>query len=650
MAKKLRFVRYMQHKLMFVLGLLALAYAFVCFQLVKINVKDGKTYEKQVLSQQRYDSTVLPFQRGEIKDRKGTVLAASVKVYNFILEPKNVIEADQYKDEARKGETKRATIDAIVHCFGDLGITSEELDEIITNNPDSYYEKIGKLRKLTYEQRKEFEDYLKTEIVKTNDEGKQYKTTIGASVAGYVFEEEYKRSYPNGTSACHILGYTSSGNVGNWGIEQAYNSYLNGTNGREYGYLTEGQEVERTVKPAVNGNSIISTIDLNIQGIAEKHIKKFMKEVGASNVSCLIMDPNNGEVLTMANSNTYDPNNPQDEKPLNKWYSKKELKRMGNEKKLEAYNKVWKNFIVTNTYEPGSTFKPFTVAAGLEEHILKGNETYFCDGYQQYAGYRIRCNNVDGHGSITLSQAIELSCNDALMQINANLGAEVFSKYQKIFGFGNRTGIDLPGEEDTSSLIYGKEELSPINLATNSFGQSFNCSMLQLGSAFCSLINGGNYYKPHIVKQIVDENGSVVKNYDKVLVRKTVSEETSKVLRSYLYRTVQGGTGKSAYIEGYSIGGKTGTAEKVPRNNGKYLVSFVGFAPVENPQFLIYVTIDELNQDPQSQSRFAVELTRDIMEELVVYMNVPQETKKTSKLINSWADQKLAQAEREAKE
>ncbi len=626
-ARRRTFNKMMQSKLVCFLILLLAAYFVVAIRLAYISVKSGKKYEKQVLSQQRYDSTTLPFQRGEIRDRKGNVLAASVKVYNFILEPRNVIEADKYKEEARKGETQAATVDAIVKCFGEREITKEELDAVITENPTSYYEKIPKLRKLSYDQKKKFEQYLQTEIPAAGGSENQKKEKIGDYVKGYVFEEEYQRTYPNGDSACHVLGFTSSGNVGNWGIEQAYNSYLNGVNGREYGYLKEGLELERTVKPAVNGDTIVSTIDLNIQNIAEKKIKRFMKRVGGKNVSALIMDPNNGEILAMANSSRYDPNEPQNEKYLKKWYSAKELKKMSETKKMEAFNKIWKNYIVTDTYEPGSTFKPFTVAAGLEEDKLKGDETFYCDGYQEYANYKIRCTaySEGGHGEVTLSQAIEKSCNDALMQINVKNGAGTFAKYQNLFGFGQKTGIDLPGEEDTSQLIYSKEQLSTVNLATNSFGQSFNCSMIQLASGFCSLINGGYYYKPHVVRQILNENNGVVKNYDKTLVRKTVSPNTSKKIKKYLKRTVEEGTGVKAQIEGYSIGGKTGTAEKVPRNNGKYLVSFIGFAPVEMPQFLIYVTIDELAAEGgQDQSGYAVELSREIMEELMTYMNIPK--------------------------
>ena len=225
-ARRRTFNKMMQSKLVCFLILLLAAYFVVAIRLAYISVKSGKKYEKQVLSQQRYDSTTLPFQRGEIRDRKGNVLAASVKVYNFILEPRNVIEADKYKEEARKGETQAATVDAIVKCFGEREVTKEELDAVITENPTSYYAKIPKLRKLSYDQKKKFEQYLQTEIPAAGGSENQKKEKIGDYVKGYVFEEEYQRTYPNGDSACHVLGFTSSGNVGNWGIEQAYHSYL----------------------------------------------------------------------------------------------------------------------------------------------------------------------------------------------------------------------------------------------------------------------------------------------------------------------------------------------------------------------------------------------------------------------------------------
>ena len=489
-----------------------------------------------------------------------------------------------------------------------LGYEQSELDQLIDSNSKSYYVIVEK--ELEYDKVKPYKEYLETK------EGKK--------VTGVWFEEDYKRKYPYSTLACHLIGFTSSGNVGNWGIEQYYSNTLNGVNGRQYGFLNEELELERTVKPAINGNTIVSTIDANVQTIVEKHIAKFQKETGSDNTSVLVMDPNSGEVITMANSNPFDLNNPKDDTLLSTYLGKEEVEKMNDEEKLNAYSELWRNYIISNTYEPGSTFKPFTVAAGLEEGILKGNETYVCDGKQYFKGVEkpVKCNKVTGHGTITLEQSIMLSCNDALMQIGEKEGVEVFSKYQHIFNFGEKTGIDLPGEADAKGLLIQADKFRPIDLGINSFGQGFNCSMIQLASGFCSLINGGDYYEPHVVKQVLNDEGGLVKNVEKKVLKKTVSKSTSDTLKQYLYKTVAEGTAKSAGVEGYAIGGKTGTAQKYPRAEKNYLVSFIGFAPVDKPQFLIYVTIDVPHTSPQANSGLATHLAHDIMEEILPYYNI----------------------------
>ncbi len=257
---------------------------------------------------------------------------------------------------------------------------------------------------------------------------------------------------------------------------------------------------------------------------------------------------------------------------------------MDDDAELDALNQLWSNFCITYTYEPGSTVKPFTVACGLDTGTLDPNRTFICDGYETISGHDIHCVNTNGHGLETVEDALKNSCNDALMQMSYDIGPENFSKYQQIFGFGTKTNIDLPGEARTDSLIYTEDQLSTINLATNSFGQNFNVTMIQVASAFCSIINGGNYYQPHVVKKITDENGNVIQEDNGTLLKKTVSSSTSELLKQYLYATVSDGTGKYAKVPGYSMGGKTGTAQKLPRGQGNYLVSFIGFAPVDNPQ------------------------------------------------------------------
>lgn len=621
------FSKKMRVRLFGILLLLFSAFGILMLRLIFINVQDGKRYEKRVLSQQNYRTRTLPYARGEILDRNGTPLATSVKVYNLIIEPKNIIDADKNRNEGlAKGEEEnlyiKSTVSALTQFFD---LKEEDLYSIIQENPKSYYQKV--LKKLEYKDVKPFKQYLekKTEIQLPN--GRKVEIKNGERVKGIFFEEEYKRSYPNKELASNIIGFSNSGNVGSWGLEQKYNSVLNGTNGREYGYINGDTQLERTTRTAINGNNLLTTIDVNIQRIAEKHINKFMKEVGAKKgVNVLVMDPNNGEVLAMATDSTYDLNNPRDEKWLEKRYSKEDIQEMKEEDKLNAFNQIWRNESISKIFEPGSTFKPFTIATGLEEHTLKGNENFFCAGYIKKESWpnMIKCHYYSngGCGAITLSQALEQSCNVALMEINDKNGKEIFTQYESHFRFGRKTGIDLPGEE--LGLTIKAENMGSADLATNSFGQNVNVTMIQLASAFASLINGGHYYQPHLMRQVVNNSGGVVQNIDKILVKDTISKETSDWIKQALYQTVEKGTGKEAKIDGYKIGGKTGTAEKHPRKEGNYLVSFISFVPVEKPQLLLYVTIDELKVSPQDQSGYAVRLSHDIMEELVTYMNIPQ--------------------------
>ena len=272
----------------------------------------------------------------------------------------------------------------------------------------------------------------------------------------------------------------------------------------------------------------------------------------------------------------------------------------------------------------------FTISAGLETGVLTGNENYVCGGVMHVGDHDIHCSNRSGHGPETLKQALENSCNVALMQIGASIGTEEFCRYQRLFGFGEYTGIDLPGEGETSGLLYTPATMDPASLATNAFGQNFNVTMTQMAASFSSLINGGNYYEPHVVKQIQDDNGNVTENKDPVLVKKTISKETSDIIKDYMLGVVEEGTGASAAVEGYAVGGKTGTAEKLPRGNGKYLVSFIGYAPQENPQVMVYVVIDEPNSAVQANSGYATQLASQIMTDIFPYLGIEKKTDSAS--------------------
>ena len=579
---------------------IALLFVIVIGRLTYFSVIKNDMYKRQVLSQQKYSSTTLPYKRGDILDRDGNVLATSQKMYTLILEPKNILKNE---------DTENATIDAL-HKY--MNLDKKALRKYIKQRPNSYY--------AVYKNELSYSDIADLKTFLASDKAE--------NVVGIVFSEKYKRRYPNQSLASQVIGFVSNGTIGTGGIEQYYNSTLSGVNGRKYRYLNEELELDSSIVEPENGKTVVSTIDSNIQKLAENELAKFEKKYGSKGSSILVMNPNNGEIYAMANSTSYNLEAPRDDKNLLKKYSQKQINKMSEKEKTEAFNEIWKNPIVTNTFEPGSTYKPFTVAAGLEEGILKGNETYFCDGYQKVGPHTIHCSHRNGHGLITLSQSISLSCNDALMQIAAKEGKSVFTKYQKNFNFGKKTGIDLPGEAQTDKLLHDAKDMTAADLATSSFGQSFNCSMIQMGSAFCSLINGGYYYKPHVVKQMRSDTGEVISNVEPAMVKQTVSKETSDKLRKYMKETVDSGTGTKAKMKDYTAGGKTGTAQKLPRKDGTYIVSFCGFAPVENPQVLVYVVIDEIQKEDQTNTGLAVEVAKNVLKGSLKELNVPKSNKK----------------------
>ena len=612
-----KFLKKMQKKLVLLFFTVVLAFVGLIGRTTYINAKNGEKYTKIVLDQQQYNSRIIPFKRGDILDRNGTVVATSERVYNVILDAYVMLSKDDKKDRETIIEVK----EVVSQCFE---IESTVIDEVVENNAGSRY--IILKKKVSYSAAQKFEE-LKEEVY-TDEEGKEHKKY--PNVSCIWLEQDYIRTYPYNTLASDVIGFTVSGNVGNAGIEASYNSILNGTDGREYGYQDTDASLERTVKNAVNGESVVSTIDITLQSIVEKHILAFNEEhknearsgEGSKNTAVIIMNPNNGEILAEASYPNFDLNNPRD---LSKYYSEETIAAMSSEEKLETLNKLWRNFCVSDTYEPGSPMKPFTMVAALENGTLSGGEVYNCTGYKVVSGTTIRCANRNGHGMQTLADGIANSCNVVLMNVVSALGPSEFSRYQTIFGFGQKTGIDLPGEADTSKLLYSADKLKPVELATNSFGQSFNATATQMIAGFSSIINGGNYYKPHVVKQIRDENGNVIKNINPVLLKKTISEETSEQMKSYMAQTMTEGTGRNAQVEGYRMGGKTGTAEKLPRGNGAYVLSLMAFAPVENPEVLVYVVIDEPNVEKQATSKLVTDLARNIMEEAFPYLNITKE-------------------------
>jgi len=611
-ALRQKFPKRMQKKLVLLFVAIVLAFVGLIIRVTYINATNGEKYTKIVLDQQQYNSRLIPFKRGDILDRNGTVIATSERVYNVIL--------DAYVMLAKEDEIDRETIvqvkEVVEECFE---IEASEIDKIVEENPSGRYNILKK--KVTYAQAQKFEALKKEEY--TDESGKKHKKYPYVSCVW--LEEDFIRTYPYNYLASDVIGFTVAGNVGNGGLEAAYNSILNGTNGREYGYQDTDASLERTVKNAVNGKIVVSTIDITLQSIVEKHIMAFNEEYrnnfttgpGSKNTAVIITNPNTGEILAEASYPNYDLNNPRD---LTPYYSEEDIAKMSDETRLKNLNAVWRNFCVSDSFEPGSTIKPFTIATGLEDGLLSGNESYNCSGSLPVANRHISCHKRAGHGIQNLGQGIANSCNVVLMHVANKLGANELYRYQEIFGFGQTTGVDLPGE--SAGVMFDPNKMGPLELATSSFGQGFNVTMTQMVASFASLINGGNYYKPHVVKQIRDESGNVLENISPVLVKKTISPETSKTLKDYMLLTMTEGTGKAAQVEGYSIGAKTGTAEKLPRGNGKHVLSYMGYAPADNPEVLIYVVIDEPNVEDQTVSSYIKDLSKAIMSEAFPYLNI----------------------------
>ena len=612
--KSKKFPLYMKSKLVVFFGILLACLCALIGRIMYIEYHNGEEYKKLVLSKQDYDSKIIPYQRGDILDTNGTVLATSVAVYNIILDCKVLTSDEKYIEP---------TVTALLSCFPKK-LKEEEIRKYIAEEQKRAYIILAK--GLSYDEVQKFVK-LQEEV---DDKGKKKNPDIN----GVWFETEYKRSYPYKTLAADVIGFTSAGDVGTTGLEHYYDDVLNGINGREYGYLNSNSDYEKTVIAPEDGDSIVISIDENIQAIVEKKIAEFneaytnnkTKGPGAKNIAVVMQNPNTGEIIAMASYPTFDLSKPRD---LSAYYTKKQIKKMSQEETYAALNEIWKNYCVTETYEPGSVQKPFTVACGLETGTVKQSDTFYCDGYEVFGPNKIHCFDRSGHGTETVEGALMDSCNDSLMQMSYQIGAEKFLEYQSIFGFGQKTGIDLPGEAYTASLIYTLDKIKPVDLATNSFGQNYNCTMVQMISAFSSLINGGTYYQPHMLKKIVDAKGNTVSTYSPVALKQTVSSSTSALIREYLYHTVTSGTATSAKVDGYSLGGKTGTAQKYPRAEKNYLVSFMGFAPYENPQFVIYCVIDTPNVEDQAHSSYALNLTREILKEVYPYMNIYPDEEKT---------------------
>lgn len=664
----------MQKKLVVLFFVVLLAFAYLIIRIAGINRDKGEAYKKQVLAQQSYDSTTLPFKRGSIEDKNGTVLAYSEKVYNLIVDAKLMSVDD--------GAHIEPTLEVLQKAFAELDVA--EVRSFVTSNPSSSYKKYLKLL-----ESKRVENYnamidqiISENSIRRDELKKEGKTEEANAIAdparnGVWFEEEYRRTYPYNTLACDVIGFVQTGNEGQYGLEEYYNDTLNGTNGRSYGYLNADGTLTRTVKEAEDGYTLITSLDTNIQAIAEKHIREFAEDnrnayrtgPAADNVGVIIMNPNNGEIYAMAGYPVFNLNNPQNmegvdlvqyanllskddlmdalgmSKPdsvsddslsennlpiLSVSADKAELLELVTNESLSnngiIKNAVWKNFCISDTFEPGSTMKPFTVAGAIDDASITGNETYVCNGALDIGEHTIHCHNRFGDGPLTVKQGIAKSCNVVLMDVAFAMGKKEWLRYNRNFGFGSLTGIDLAGESSGAANAF-TEKMGQTDLAVASFGQGFNVSMIQMAAGFSALINGGDYYAPHIVTRVVNNEGAIVKEYEPKVVKQIVSEEVSDTVREFCNSVVMSDpeecTGWTARPAGYMMGGKTGTAEKLPRSAKNYVISFMGYVPADDPQVLCYVVIDHPNHaDQGNATRLATLLSRDIMTEVLPYLNI----------------------------
>lgn len=610
-------------------GLMALAAIFVITaigigRVAYIKTVHGEEYEKalkEILMNGSADRSILP-SRGSILDCNQVPLATSSTVYNVILDVRLMV--DEYR--TKTGETGERVSDDTIKAANEkwnktlelinslLGIPMEELTSYCKYDAD------GVPAKNTH--------YLILAKKVPYDVGAEIKS---AGLPWLLCEDDNLRTYPQEIMPSQVLGFISGDNGENsWGLESYYNSEMSGIAGREFRSVSDDSNVVTRSAAAVQGSTLVTTIDSTLQEYANEACRNAYLAYEPENTACIIMNPKTGAIMAMAQYPTFDPNNPSKlseevEQGLAKtWEHYDDKMRAETGMEFDAWKnyKAWRNFSITETYEPGSIYKPVVAAMALENGVISPNETFNCPGVKVIADYEIHCHNVDGHGTITLEEALADSCNVAMMEIITKLGAEKYYEMHKAFGYGEKTGIDLPGEVSAGSpsLGYTLDQLHSAELATSSFGQGFNATALQSLNALCATINGGNLMQPYVVSQIIDSNGGLVKENKPTVIRKVISKETSDIIRKYLESVVQPtGTGRKAVINGYSIGGKTGTAQQGNRDKDEYTLSFIAYLPVENPDIIAMTVIHRPPGYYDGSDVSPVPMLRDVLVKIIDY-------------------------------
>ena len=559
---------FMKKKITLIGALFFLVFLVLMGRLVYLMVFQSQYYSQKAEDIEERERDIKAA-RGRLIDANGKILATNETVCTVSVIHSQITDADAVTDMLVK----------------ELGLTEEEA-------------------------RKRVEKVSSIERVKTNVPKETGDAIRAYDLDGVKVDEDYRRYYPYDELASKVLGFTGGDNQGIVGLESRYESYLKGTNGKIL-TLTDSRGVElkdageSRLEP-INGSDLYLTLDYNIQSYAQQLAEKAMEECQASAVELLVMNPQNGEIMAMVNVPEFNLNEPFT------------LADGTETSDMERLNEMWRNACVSDTYEPGSTFKIITTAAALEEHLVTLDEQFNCSGAIMVEDTRIRCHKTTGHGPETFVDAIKNSCNPGFIQLGLRIGVERYFSYFRQFGLAKKTGIDLPGEANT--IMHAEENVGPVELATISFGQSFQISAVQLATTVSSLINGGVRVTPHVAREVRDSQGELIEQFTYEGER-IVSEETSETLRYLLNQVVSSGTGRNGAVEGYAIGGKTATSQTLPRSNGRYIASFIGFAPAQDPQVLALVII----HDPQGiyyGGTIAAPVVRELFENILPYLGI----------------------------
>lgn len=568
---------YNKKKLIVYFGVVLIVFLLLCARVVYVMIFHSEYYSE--LAEQLHErERQIKAARGKLIDRNGVVIASNETVctvsviYNQVTDPEKVISV--------LSET--------------LGLKEDEVRKKV--------EKISAREKIKSNVSKETGDLIRS-----------------YNLEGVKVDEDYKRYYPYGSLASKVLGFTGSDNQGIIGLEVEYEEYLKGTDG-EIQTMTDARGVELDYvveqrKEAIPGKNVMLSLDVNIQKYAEQAAKKVLEEKNANYVSIIVMNPQNGEIYAMVNVPEFDLNNPYQ---LNYETSVEK----GTDEYQDLLNKMWRNQCINDTYEPGSTFKIVTATAGLEEGVVTPESTFSCPGFRIVEDRRIRCHKVAGHGSETFVQATMNSCNPVFIDVGLRVGAERYYYYLNKLGLMDRTGVDLPGEAGT--IIHKQEDVGLVELATMSFGQSFQITPLQLLRTVSAVINGGTLVTPHFAVGVCDDQGELIEEFSYETTSGAVSEQTSETMKYILGQVVSEGGGKNGQVEGYAVGGKTATSEKLPRGNGKYIASFIGFAPLENPEIIAICMIDE-PEGIYYGGTIAAPVISSLYKEVLPYMNIEKE-------------------------